>query len=30
VIEPKGDRFQRSWAYTSHDEAEHAAKGASS
>ena len=26
VIEPKGERFQRGWAYTSHEEAERAAK----
>jgi ketosteroid isomerase-like protein len=27
VVEPKGERFQRGWAYTSHEEAERAAKG---
>ena len=26
VIEPKGERFQRGWSYTSHEEAEHEAK----
>jgi ketosteroid isomerase-like protein len=26
VIEPKGERFRRGWAYTSHEEAERAAK----
>jgi ketosteroid isomerase-like protein len=30
VIEPKGDGFQRGWAYPSHDEAERAAKAAAS
>jgi ketosteroid isomerase-like protein len=29
VIEPKGDRFQRGWAYTSHEDAERAAQGLS-
>jgi ketosteroid isomerase-like protein len=28
VVEPKGDRFQRGWSYTSHDEAERAAQEA--
>lgn len=28
VFEPKGDRFQRGWAYDSHEEAERAAKTA--
>jgi ketosteroid isomerase-like protein len=28
VVEPKGDRFQRGWAYTSHEEAERAAQEA--
>jgi ketosteroid isomerase-like protein len=28
VVEPKGERFQRGWAYTSHEEAERAAKEA--
>jgi ketosteroid isomerase-like protein len=26
VVEPKGERFQRGWAFTSHEEAERAAK----
>jgi ketosteroid isomerase-like protein len=26
VVEPKGEKFQRGWAYTSHEEAERAAK----
>jgi ketosteroid isomerase-like protein len=26
VIEPRGERFQRGWAYTSHEDAERAAK----
>jgi ketosteroid isomerase-like protein len=26
VIEPRGERFQRGWAYTSHEDAESAAK----
>ncbi|HKH42788.1 MAG TPA: nuclear transport factor 2 family protein [Solirubrobacterales bacterium] len=26
VVEPKGERFQRGWAYDSHEEAERAAK----
>jgi ketosteroid isomerase-like protein len=30
VVEPKGEGFQRGWAYTSHEEAERAARGASS
>jgi ketosteroid isomerase-like protein len=30
VIEPKGERFQRGWAYDSHEEAERAAKSAAS
>jgi ketosteroid isomerase-like protein len=30
VIEPKGDGFQRGWAYPSHEEAERAAKAAAS
>ena len=30
VVEPKGDRFQRGWAYNSHDEAERAAMEARS
>jgi ketosteroid isomerase-like protein len=30
VIEPKGERFQRGWAYASHEEAERAAKDAAS
>jgi ketosteroid isomerase-like protein len=30
VIEPKGDRFQRGWAYDSHAEAERAANAAAS
>jgi ketosteroid isomerase-like protein len=28
VVEPKGEGFQRGWAYTSHEEAERAAKAA--
>jgi ketosteroid isomerase-like protein len=28
VVEPKGERFQRGWAYNSHEEAERAAKEA--
>jgi ketosteroid isomerase-like protein len=28
VVEPKGERFQRGWAYDSHDEAERAAREA--
>ncbi len=28
VVEPKGERFQRGWAYTSHEEAERAAREA--
>jgi hypothetical protein len=28
VIEPKGERFQRGWAYSSHEEAERAARAA--
>jgi ketosteroid isomerase-like protein len=28
VVQPKGDRFQRGWAYTSHEEAERAAQEA--
>lgn len=28
VIEPKGEKFQRGWAYPSHEEAERAARGA--
>jgi ketosteroid isomerase-like protein len=30
VVEPKGGRFQRGWAYTSHEEAEREAKAAGS
>jgi ketosteroid isomerase-like protein len=30
VVEPRGERFQRGWAYTSHEEAERAAKEAAS
>lgn len=30
VVEPKGERFQRGWAYTSHEEAERAAREAAS
>jgi ketosteroid isomerase-like protein len=30
VIEPKGERFQRGWAYDSHEDAERAAKSAGS
>ena len=30
VVEPKGERFQRGWAYTSHEEAERAAAEAAS
>jgi ketosteroid isomerase-like protein len=28
VVEPRGERFQRGWAYTSHEEAERAAREA--
>jgi ketosteroid isomerase-like protein len=27
VVEPRGEKFQRGWAYTSHEEAEREAKG---
>jgi ketosteroid isomerase-like protein len=30
VVEPRGERFQRGWAYTSHAEAERAARAAAS
>jgi ketosteroid isomerase-like protein len=30
VVEPRGERFQRGWAYTSHEEAERAAREAAS
>jgi ketosteroid isomerase-like protein len=30
VVEPKGERFQRGWAYASHEEAERAAREAAS
>lgn len=30
VVEPKGERFQRGWAYDSHEEAERAAREAAS
>jgi ketosteroid isomerase-like protein len=30
VVEPKGEHFQRGWAYTSHEEAERAAREAAS
>jgi ketosteroid isomerase-like protein len=30
VIEPKGERFQRGWSYSSHEEAERAARAAAS
>ena len=30
VIEPKGERFQRGWSYSSHEEAERAARAATS
>jgi ketosteroid isomerase-like protein len=30
VVEPRGERFQRGWAYTSHEEAERAAREADS
>jgi hypothetical protein len=30
VVEPRGDRFQRGWAYTSHAEAEREAEAAAS
>jgi ketosteroid isomerase-like protein len=30
VVEPRGERFQRGWAYTSHAEAERAARAAGS
>jgi ketosteroid isomerase-like protein len=30
IVEPRGERFQRGWAYTSHEEAERAAREAAS
>jgi hypothetical protein len=30
VVEPKGEKFQRGWAYNSHEEAERGAKAAAS